>query len=619
MTVDVTKGGWKNQILRVDLTTGETRTEPLNAEWARDFVGARGLGSKYFAEIADPNVEPLAPECPLIFATGPLTGTAASCGSRYVVVTKGPLTGALACSNSGGYFGPKLKFAGYDLVIIEGAAATPSYLLIDDDAVSIRSASDVWGRGVWETEDILRTETGMPDASIASIGPAGENLVRFAAILNDRHRAAGRSGVGAVMGSKRLKAIVARGTGGVRVNDPKAFMESVWSSRKALWDDPISGGGLPTYGTEVLVNVINEHGAFPTRNYRESQFEGAEKISGETLTEQRLVANKACFACTIACGRVTALPGEASDKFVVNTSPRNWKIAAEGPEYEAAWALGADTGVDDLDAVIKANWLCNDMGIDPISFGASLAAAMELYETGKLSEDEAGMKLPFGSAEALITFVEKTARRDGFGDALAEGSKRFTAKYGNADLFMGVKGQEFPAYDARAVQGMALAYATSNRGACHLKAFTVGAEILAPEEERLDPTVTEGKAALVKGMQDDTAALDATGICLFAGGGLNGPVLATLTTAATGVAYTPESFLQVGERIWNLERLFNLAAGITSADDTLPRRILKEAIGKGPSKGRVARLGEMLPEYYQLRGWDDEGKPSAEKLAELGL
>ncbi len=610
--------GWTGTVLRVNLTTKQVTKEPLREDWARDYVGGRGLGARYlFAEV-DPKVEPFSPENKLIFASGPLTGTNASCGARYMVVTKGPLTNAITTSNSGGHWGPELKAAGYDMVILEGRAATPCYLWIYDDQIEIRDAGHLWGKTVWETEEDLRKELGVQDAIIASIGPAGEKLVRFAAILNDLHRAAGRSGVGAVMGAKNLKAIAVRGTGGVRLANPKAFLEAHWAMKVKLRESPVTSQGLPIYGTEVLVNVINEHGAFPTRNHQQTVFEKAEDISGETLTETRLVANKACFACTIACGRVTTLPGEAAGKYLVNTHPHNWKIAGEGPEYEAAWAMGAECGVGDLDALIKANWLCNELGMDAISFGATVAAAMELYEKEAVALAETGMPLNFGSAEALIAMAEKTAYREGFGNELAEGSKRMTAKYGRPELFMGVRGQEFAAYEARAIQGMGLGYATSNRGACHLKAYTVAAEILGLPRQ-MDPRATEGKAEITKLFQDATSTVDATGLCQFLTFGVGLEEILPQLAAATGVPYTLEGLLKIGERIWNLERLWNERAGLTGKEDTLPKRILEEPIPSGPAKGQVNKLGEMLPEYYRLRGWDTEGRITQEKLKELGL
>ena len=610
--------GWTGTVLRINLTTRQVTKEPLREDWAREYIGGRGLGAKYLSAEVDPTVDPFSPDNKMIVVTGPLTGTNASCGSRYMVVTKGPLTNAITTSNSGGVWGPELKAAGYDMLILEGRASSPCYLWIYNDQVEIRDAAHLWGRTVWETEEHLKTELGVPDTIIASIGPAGEKLVRFACIMNDLHRAAGRSGVGAVMGSKNLKAIAVRGTGGVRLADPKAYMEAHWTMKTKLRESPVTSQGLPIYGTEVLVNVINEHGALPTRNHQQTVFEQAEEISGETLTETRLVSNKACFACTIACGRVATLPGDAAGKYTVTTHPHNWKIAGEGPEYEAAWAMGAECGVGDLDALIKANWLCNELGMDAISFGATVAAAMELYEKGVVQLAEAGIPLNFGSGEALIAMAEKVAYREGFGTELAEGSKRMTEKFGRPELFMGVRGQEFAAYEARAIQGMGLGYATSNRGACHLKAYTVAAEILGLPRQ-MDPRATEGKAEITKLFQDATATVDATGLCQFLTFGIGLEEILPQLSAATGVTYTMDDLMKIGERIWNLERLWNERSGMSGKDDTLPKRILEEPIPSGPAKGEVNRLGEMLPEYYKLRGWTDDGLITPEKLKELGL
>ncbi|MBI3909416.1 MAG: aldehyde ferredoxin oxidoreductase family protein [Armatimonadetes bacterium] len=609
--------GWTGRILRVNLTDGTTKAEPLNEQWAREYIGGRGVGARYLYEEVDPRIHPLDSANKIIFATGPLTGTSASCGARYMVITKGLQTNTITTSNSGGHWGPELKFAGYDLVILEGKAPRPVYLWIYNDHVEIRDAAHLWGKTVFETEDRIRTELGQPDAIIASIGPAGENLVKFACIMNDKHRAAGRSGVGAVMGSKNLKAIAVRGTRGVRLANPQKFMEAHWALKKKLKLHPVTGAGLPTYGTDVLMNVINEVGTLPTRNFREAQFEGAYNISGEELREKRLITNKACFACTIACGRVNRL-GEGAGRWAVTTHPRNWKIATEGPEYEPAWALGADTGVSDLDAVIKANYVCNELGLDPISMGATLAAAMEMYETGTIGDAQTGMPLRFGSAEALVRMVEATAYREGFGNELAEGAMRMTARFGRPELFMGVKGSEFPAYDPRAVQGMGLTYATSNRGACHLKSYTIAPELLGIPE-KLDPHTTENKAFWVKLFQDVTSVFDASGVCIFLTFGIGLEDLWPELAAATGTEYTLDDLLKAGERIWNLERLWNQKAGFTAKDDTLPKRILEEPIPAGPTQGQVNRLHEMLPEYYRLRGWTEDGRPTPEKLAELGI
>ncbi|MBM3458752.1 MAG: aldehyde ferredoxin oxidoreductase, partial [Armatimonadetes bacterium] len=405
--------------------------------------------------------------------------------------------------------------------------------------------------------------------------------------------------------------------GGVRLADPAGFLRAQWQAKARLRAHPVTGEGLATYGTEVLMNVINEAGALPTRNFTASQFEEADAIGGETLKETRLLTNKACFACTIACGRVNKL-GDGSGKFAVTTHPRNWKIATEGPEYEPAWALGADTGVGDLDAVLKANYLCNELGMDPISLGSTIASAMELYETGAIDDSHTAIPLRFGSAEALVRMTEAAAYREGFGAEIAEGARRMTEKFGRPELFMGVKSSEFPAYDPRAIQGMGLGYATSNRGACHLRSYTVSPEILGIPE-KLDPAVTENKAYWTRLFQDVSGVFDAAGLCVFLTFGIGLEDAWPELACATGVPYTLDDLMRAGERIWNLERLWNQRAGFTGKDDTLPKRILQEPISAGPMKGSVNRLGEMLPEYYRLRGWTEDGRPTPERLQELGL
>ncbi len=597
--------GWTGTILRVNLSNGTITKEPLDRQMAREYIGGRGLATKILYDEIDPKLDPLGPANALILVTGPLTGTNAPTGGRYMVVTKSPLTGAIACSNSGGYVGAEMKYAGYDMVIFEGKSPMPVYLWVNNDKVEIREAAKVWGKSTHETEDILRDATDA-DAKISSIGPAGEKLSLTACVMNDKHRAAGRSGVGAVMGSKNLKAAVFRGTGSVKVAHPREFMLACLAAVRKLAQNPASGKELPKYGTPGILNVINAHGFMPTRNYQFGQFAGAEKISGETIHDEILTRNKGCFACTIACARVTEIK---SGKY---------KGSGEGPEYETAWALGAMTAVDDLAAVTKAGYLCNELGMDTIEAGVSIATAMELFERGYIPEREIGRPLRFGDADALVDMTEKLGRGEGFGAILALGGARVAERYGHPELFMGVKKQAFAAYDGRGAQGMALGYATSNRGACHLRGYTLSAEVFGVPQ-KVDPFVTDGKAALSKAFQDVTAFVDSSGICLFTTFALGADDLYSMLEPATGAGYTLDEVLKIGERIWNLERLFNLRAGLSGKDDTLPKRILSEPIPEGPAKGRVARLGEMLPEYYRLRGWTPEGVPTPEKLKELAL
>ena len=613
---------WAGKILRVDLTAGTVKSEPLNMQWARAYIGSRGLGTKYFTEEVDAKVDPLSPANKIIWATGPLTGTMASTGGRYTVITKGPLTGAIACSNSGGYWGAEFKMAGWDMVIFEGKSAKPVYLYVNDDVAELRDASHLWGKSVWETEETLKKSLQDPLTRVSSIGKAGENGVLFAAVVNDLHRAAGRSGVGTVMGSKNLKAIAVRGTKGVgNIRDPKAFMEAVKVSKKVLADNAVTGQGLPTFGTQVLMNVINEVGALPTRNHRDVQFESAKDISAEAMATPRatdgkkqLVTNQACFGCTIACGRISKMD---QGHFTVATKPQYWG-ASGGLEYEAAWALGAANGVKDLEALQYATMICNEEGIDPITFGATIGAVMELYEMGVLTKEQLGIDAKFGSAEALVFFVEETVNGRGFGKEIGQGSKRLTAKYGHPDLSMSSKGQEFPAYDGRGIQGIGLAYATSNRGGCHLRGYTIASEVLGIPV-KTDPLEHEGKPELVKAFQDATAAFDSSGLCVFTTFAWGLADLAPQLQAAIGEQFTTEELEKIGERVWNMEREFNNAAGFTAKDDSLPKRLLTEAAKTGPAKGKVNMLAEMMPKYYSARGWDSEGRPTAATRTRLGL
>jgi aldehyde:ferredoxin oxidoreductase len=613
---------WAGKILRVNLTTGSVKSEPLNMQWAQAYIGSRGLAAKYLTTEVSPKVDPLSPDNKIYFTTGPLTGTMASTGGRYTVSTKGPLTGAIACSNSGGYWGAELKMAGWDMVAIEGKSSKPVYLYINDDVAELRDAAHLWGKSVWQTEETLKKGLQDPLTRVCSVGKAGENLVLYASIVNDLHRAAGRSGVGAVMGSKMLKAIAVRGTKGVgNIRDPKAFMKVTYEKKKILADNAVTGQGLPTYGTQVLMNVINEVGALPTRNHQDNQFEGAKDISAEAMATPRktdgkkpLVTNQACFGCTIACGRIQTID---KGHFTVENKPQYWG-ASGGLEYEAAWALGAANGVNDLDALQYANVLCNEEGIDPISFGATIGAVMELYEMKVLTKEMIGIEAPFGSAKALAFLAEETVNGRGFGKEIGQGSKRLTAKYGHPDLSMSVKGQEFPAYDGRGIQGIGLAYATSNRGACHLRGYTIASEVLGIPV-KTDPLAHEGKPELVKAFQDATAAFDSSGLCVFTTFAWGLADLAPQMQAACDEKFSAEELEKIGERIWNMEREFNNAAGFTHKDDNLPKRLLTEACKTGPAKGKVNELAKMLPKYYEVRGWDTEGRPTAKTKERLGL
>lgn len=604
---------WHNRVLIVNLTEGTTRVEALNTQWRDDYLGSRGLATKYLMEMMDPAADAMSPENVLIFATGPLTGTMASTGGRYAVVTKGPLTNAIACSNSGGKFGAELKLAGYDLLILEGRSKTPVYLLIQDDKVSIEPADEYWGTTVWHTEETLKETHQDPQIKVASIGVAGEAGVRYACVVNDLHRAAGRSGVGAVMGSKHLKAIAVRGTRGVDVDNPKQFMKVVTHTHKLL-EENAGRKDLTEFGTNAMIDTMNAFGGLPTRNFQDVTFEGTDKINPSAMVDvnenghKNLITNKACFGCTIGCGRIAHID---KNHWAIRDRPE-YQHASGGLEYETAFAFGPVVGVDDIDALTFAGYLMNEHGMDPISFGVTLAAAMELYELGIIKQEECdGIALNFGNAEALTVMAEKTGLNQGFGKMLGLGAKRLCEHYGRPELAMVVKGQEFAGYDSRAQQGMGLGYATSNRGACHLK-HDVFAEDMQDQSGN-------GKAQPCKYSQDKIAMVDSMGICIFTLGAWDVDELQQQVSAACGDEWTQERLLETGERIWNLERLFNLRAGMTKADDTLPPRLLETPCPEGVAKGRVAELDIMLPEYYNLRGWTDQGLPTNDTLQRLKL
>ncbi len=609
--------GWVGKILRVDLSKNRVSVEDLREEAAHDYIGGRGLGIKYLYDEIDPKVDPFSRENKLMLVTGPLTGTNALAGGRYTAVTKSPLTGAIANSNSGGYFGAELKYAGYDMIILEGKAKAPVYLWIENDSIEIRSAKHLWGKDSHQTTELIAAEAD-EDAKVACIGPAGENLVKFANIMNDNGRAAGRSGVGAVMGSKNLKAVAVRGTNGVTVADPEGFREAVLAAIKEF-HDPYMSQVIGNYGTSDVVEFSNEVGLLPTRNFQTGVFEGASKIGGSVIAKYNLrgaTKTKACFGCPLGCGRVTRVPdGE-------------FKGEGEGPEYETLGSLGSVCGVENPEAVMKANYICNRMGMDTISAGVTIGCAMELFEKGYLPEKDVGMSLKFGDGQAMVHLLENAARRKGFGDVIAEGSYRLAERYGHPELSMTAKKLEFPNYDPRGGQGFALAYATQNRGGCHIRNevhcvefFGISLMGIIETGGSLDRFTTKGKPEVTKRFQDFYCMIDSSGICNFIIIGMpDHNVFINLMEKGTGLTFGGlGGFLNTGERIFNLERLFNLKAGLTSKDDTLPWRMLEEPMPEGPGKGHVVRLNEMLPEYYKLRGWTVKGVPTERKLAELGI
>ncbi|MEY7998734.1 aldehyde ferredoxin oxidoreductase family protein [Clostridium sp. Mt-5] len=598
--------GYNGKVLRINLKERTCKSENLDLDKAKKFIGCRGLGVKTLFDEIDPKIDALSPENKFIIVTGPLTGAPVPTSGRFMVVTKAPLTGTIAISNSGGKWGVDLKKAGWDMIIVEDKADLPVYIEIVDDKVEIKDASQLWGKVTSETTKELQKITENK-SKVLCIGPAGEKLSLMAAVMNDVDRTAARGGVGAVMGSKNLKAIVVKGTGKVDLADKEKVKQVCMEKMKILKNDPVAGQGLPTYGTAILVNIINENGVHPIKNFQGSYTDQADKISGETLTANQLVRKNPCYSCPIGCGRWVRLKDGTE---------------CGGPEYETLWCFGSDCDSYDLDAINEANMLCNEYGVDTISCGATIAAAMELYQRGIIKDEEiAGdnLSLKWGDTKSMVGWIKKMVYKEGFGDKMSDGSYRLCESYDATEYSMTVKKQELPAYDPRGIQGHGITYAVNNRGGCHIKGYMINPEILG-YPEKLDRFALEGKAAYAKLFHDLTAVIDSLGLCIFTTFGLGIQDYVDMYNAVVGgTTYDADSLLEAGDRIWTLEKLFNLKAGIDSSQDTLPKRLLKTPIPDGPSKGEVHRLDVLLPEYYSVRGWSKEGIPTEETLKKLGL
>lgn len=590
------------KLARINLSTGEIKVEKLDVDLAKKFIGGRGLGTKMLYDEGVATVDPLSEENKLIYITGPMTGTRAPSSGRYMVVTKSPLNNMIGCSNSGGVWGAKLKCAGWDAIIVEGKAKEWSYINIEDEKIEILPAKDYVGMLSVETDEKLKE--AHKGCRVLNIGPAGENLSLLAAIMNDKDRAAGRGGCGAVMGSKLLKAITVTATEKVvEAHDEAKLKEVNKECLKMIKENGVTGGGLPTYGTAVLVNIINNTGSFPTKNWQGSYYDKADDISGETLKDSYLVKNAACHRCPIACARVVDVNGKVCG----------------GPEYEPLWAYGGNCDLHDLNAIDEANMLCNEYGLDAIGTPCTIAAAMELYDKGFIKEEECeGVPLAWGSSKAITEWTKRMGEgKIPLAKLMANGSYRLCEHYGHPEISMSVKKQEMPAYDARGIQGIGITYATSNRGGCHVRGYMISPEVLGLPEQ-LDRTTIEGKAKWCMIFQDLTAVIDSMGMCLFSSFALGAPQYAALLNAGTGTEYIPEELLEVGERIYNIERMFNKAAGMKPEDDRLPKRLVDEPISDGPSKGMTTKINITLPQYYEVRGWEN-AFPTKETLKRLGL
>ena len=617
--------GATGRILRVDLTNQRISEEKLSEKDVRTYLGGKCLGAKILFQELEPGIDPLGPENKLIFAAGPLTGAMFTGNARYAVLTKSPLTGGWGESYSGGYFGPELKKAGFDAVIVEGRAGEPVYLWIRDGEADLRDARKLWGKFTGDVKKEIAREVGDKKVSVAAIGPGGENLVRYACIINDFHYAAGRCGVGAVMGSKKLKAIAVRGTSEVPIADEKAFKNLL----KRAADEAMAGWGesLFQYGTAGDLISLHASGRLPTKAFRKCTFEGAEKITGETLAKTIMRDRATCPGCAVAHYRVVEVKGR-------------YEVDPEygGPEYETCASLGSLCMVDDLEAISKGNELCNKYSIDTISTGVSIAFAMECYEKGLLTkEDTGGIDLSWGNGDAVVQLIEKIARREGIGDILAEGVKRAAEKIGKGseEWALHVKGMELPMHEPRGKKGVGLSYATGDRGASHLQTYHDDAfqseKNLAPEiglDSTLIPQsiteMTPRKVKAVKISEDLMGLYNSLVVCRFTfyPAGIKINTLMEIFKSVTGWDASPKELLLVGERSFNLTRAFNAREGFTRKDDVLPRRVM-EPLSEGPLKGEGFprdALNKMLDLYYEYRGWDKErGWPTREKLKELGL
>ena len=612
------KGGYMGKVLRVNLTTREITVEELPEKIAKDYIGGAGFGIKYLFDEVPGDTDPLGPDNKLIFAPGPLSGTSAPCASRMALTTKSPLTGAVGMALSGGYFPVELKFAGYDILIIEGKSETPVYLWINDDKVSIKKAEKVWGMDTMDTQTIIKQELNDQNIRIACIGQAGENLSKMAAVINER-RAFGRKGVGAVMGSKNLKAIAVRGSNKVPIANETEFKKARHFMLEAMKSSPVLYPEFSKLGTPMVVDATSALGILPSENYQTTGEKDYSENIGVTASISRHKGSEHCYGCPVGCTQLKLARGG------------KYEGGMSDPEYETYYSLGSVVGVDNIDSIIYNDHLCDKFGLDTMSAGVTIAFAMELFEKGILTlEDTQGIDLRFGNHEAVSYLITEMAfRRDGLGEMLCDGSKAMAERLG-AETWkytMHVKGLEFPAYDPRGAKAHGLNFVTSYTGADHNRGYAFQEIFGIPVPNPYDRFTPEGKGWLTKWNQDiRCATTDCPTMCGFLMD-MALPAIAEQNTAdmvngATGIGLTKEDVSRVGERVNNLARVFNITAGFTRADDTFPERIMTEVIKEGGSKGQIITKDEldfMLNEYYDARNWTREGIPTTEKLEELGL
>lgn len=605
--------GYTRNILRANLTLRTIRIEEIPNGQLRKYIGGAGLAARMLYNELPPGIDPLSSQNKVIFMTGPFAGTIVPCGSRIGVYAKSPLTGGFFHSSAGGHFAPELKYAGYDGVIIEGASRDPVYLYIDNEHAELRDASHLWGETTDVTQHLLKADIGAEEAQLAVIGPAGENRVRFASVLVGA-RALGRGGIGAVLGAKKFKALAVRGKGSVEVHDMKGTLELSREIIRIMRENPSTGQILPQFGTPVLVEANNALGVFGAKNWQQETFEGAQGLSGETMRDTIVVRNKSCFACPIMCGKYSEV---TQGPFKGNT--------LEGPEYENIFALGSMCGIDSIETVAAAERACDDLGMDAIETGVSIAFAMEASEKGILTPEETdGLELAFGKGNLILPLIRKIGARDGFGDILADGVKRAAEKIGRGSesFAMHNKGMTFAGHSARGLPGFALGYATGPRGGSHHDSRPTG------ERTGLVPRETiEGKGKYTARLNHLMILTDSLMLCHLAEA-IWGPIelnqlVVDITNRVTGMDLTLDDAEQTAERIWNVIRAFAVREGGRREHDTLPVRFLTQPIPDGPSRGMVVTsemLETMKDEYYDVRGWDRAtGIPTPERLLQLDL
>ena len=605
--------GW---ILRINLSGGTVKKERLPRKLIEEYIGGRGFGSKLLYDtMKNPaTVDPLGPENVLIFSTGPLNGTMSPSSGRYTVSTKSPLTGLLGDANSGGAFGAEIKYAGYDVIIVEGQARRPVYVNIQNEKVEILPATDLKGKGVMETTDVLVERHGR-NTKVACIGPAGENMVFCAAIANDKFHYLARCAVGAVMGSKKLKAIVINGSRDIALADPKKFLKKVEECYQKIKADK-TYPDFSYYGTSVITDIAAESGGLSTRNGQTGVFQHIDNYSSHYYKENFVKRSESCFSCIIHCSNYAEV------------KEGKYRCRGKGPEYESFVALGSRSDIPDLAPVIYANYLCNDYGMDTISVGGIIAFLFECSERGLIPE-----KYEWGNADTVIDLVRKIAFREGIGDDAARGMKYLADTIGQGchDFALQTKGMELPAYDPRTGKGFGLGLAVASRGGDHLRALP-NFELLSYSAEEgvkwfgdphtVDPYAWQGKADMVLWHENFAAVVDSAEMCkycMFATYAILPGDMAELIQYATGVRWDEKSIMKAGERILNIERLFNVACGLTPRGDSLPKRFLEEPLPEGAAKGQTVELDKMLPRYYEVRGWGEDGRPTAEKMRELGI